>query len=135
MPHFFLPHFFATFFRRREKIVGTFWGQKIRIGVPPWTSENRPTHFDVRPDFGGTPSPTRPNPYSNGWLATPTQDPPPLKKARRGAFLNADDLRRQVWGRGGREVNCTWPRRAEITNEILVGLCDAAMYIGYPPLP
>ena len=51
---FFLPLYFAP--KARKK--GTFWSQKIRIwGVPPWTSENRPTRFDVRPDFGGKPPP------------------------------------------------------------------------------
>ena len=58
-------------------------------------------------------------------LATPTQDP--LKKARRGQFLNAGDLWRQVWGRGGREVKCTWPRQAEPTKEILVRGGDVVM--------
>ena len=51
---FFLPLYFAP----KARIF--FWcflgsNNKDMGGVPPWTSEIRPTHFDVRPDFGGTP--------------------------------------------------------------------------------
>ena len=54
-----IPLFFFFFCAEGAKIFGTFWGRAIRIwgGLDVRKSADP---FDVRPDFGGTPSPTRP---------------------------------------------------------------------------